>query len=66
MGGMQDKRQEPGKSREEHKRPQQPGQDPVHSEPGRPSRSGERPEETERHREDALPRDERDLRDDDF
>lgn len=62
MGGKQDKRQEPGKGREEQQRPQRPGQDPVHPEPGTPSR-GQRPEETERRREEDLLRDERD---DDF
>lgn len=59
MGGMKDKRQEPGKGREEQQRP---GQDPVHPEPGTPSR-GQRPEEMERRREEDLLRDERD---DDF
>ncbi|MFF9056848.1 hypothetical protein ACF09Z_37580 [Streptomyces erythrochromogenes] len=38
MGGMKDKRQEPGKGREEQRRPQSPGPDPVHPEPHRPSR----------------------------
>ncbi|WP_106982763.1 MULTISPECIES: hypothetical protein [unclassified Streptomyces] len=61
MGGMQDKRQEPGKGREEQQRPQRPGQDPAHSEPGRPSRQPGR-EETRR-REEGIPREEG-LRDD--
>ncbi|MFE6910783.1 hypothetical protein [Streptomyces erythrochromogenes] len=38
MGGMKEKRQEPGKGREEQRRPQGPGLDPVHPEPRRPSR----------------------------
>ncbi|MFI8521101.1 hypothetical protein ACIGEZ_25265 [Streptomyces sp. NPDC085481] len=37
MGGMQDKRQEPGKGREEQERPIH-DQDPVHPEPAAPSR----------------------------
>lgn len=65
MGGMKDKRREPGKGREEQQRPREPGQDPVHPEPGTPSR-GKRPEETERHREDDLLRDGRDVRGNDF
>ncbi|WP_328741023.1 hypothetical protein OHA91_38590 [Streptomyces erythrochromogenes] len=55
MGGMQDKRQEPGKGREEQQRPQRPqrpGQDPAHPEPGTPSRGGQRPEEMERRRDE--------------
>ncbi|KJY18183.1 MULTISPECIES: hypothetical protein [Streptomyces] len=66
MGGMQDKRREPGKGREEQQRPQhqqRPGQDPVHPEPGTPSR-GRRPEEMERRREEDLLRDEHDQRED--
>ncbi len=66
MGGMKDKRQEPGKGREEQQRPQAPGQDPVHREPGTPSRSGKSPDEINRRREEGLLRDERDLRDDDI
>ncbi|MFE4205433.1 hypothetical protein ACFRSX_31140 [Streptomyces goshikiensis] len=65
MGGMKDKRQEPGKGREEQQRPQRSGQDPVHPEPRTPSRGGQRPEETERHREEDRLREERE-RDDDF
>ncbi|OKI62568.1 hypothetical protein [Streptomyces sp. MJM1172] len=64
MGGMKDKRQEPGKGREEQQRPQRAGQDPVHPEPRTPSR-GQRPEEKERRREEDLQRDVRE-RDDDF
>ncbi|MGW5852162.1 hypothetical protein ACWFQ8_30155 [Streptomyces sp. NPDC055254] len=60
MGGRQDKRQEPGKGREEQTRPQRPGQDPVHPEPGNPSRAGQRPDETQRRREEDLLRDGRD------
>ncbi|MFD9522271.1 hypothetical protein [Streptomyces sp. NPDC059979] len=55
MGGMQDKRQEPGKGREEQQRPQrpqQPGQDPVHPEPGTPSRGGKSLDENKRRREE--------------
>ncbi|WP_328738234.1 hypothetical protein OHA91_39070 [Streptomyces erythrochromogenes] len=55
MGGTQDKRQEPGKVREEQQRPQRPqrpGQDPVHPEPGMPSRGGQRPEDMERRRDE--------------
>ncbi|MFD3324916.1 hypothetical protein [Streptomyces sp. NPDC058701] len=66
MGGKQDKRQEPGKGREEQQRPQRPGQDPVHPEPVTPSRGGQRPEEMERRREEDLLPDGRNLRDDDF
>lgn len=57
MGGMQDKRQEPGKGREEQQRPQRPqrpGQDPIHPEPGTRSGGGKRPEEMERRREEDL------------
>ncbi|MFI6006323.1 hypothetical protein ACIA98_39135 [Streptomyces sp. NPDC051366] len=64
MGGMQDKRQEPGKGREEQQRPRRPGQDPVHPEPGAPSR-GKGPDEIKRREDDPL-REERDLRDEDF
>ncbi|MFE6847265.1 hypothetical protein [Streptomyces sp. NPDC057686] len=66
MGGRQDKRQEPGKGREEQQRPQKPGQDPVHPEPGAPSRGGKSPDEIKRRSEDDLLRDERDLREEDF
>lgn len=66
MGGMQNKRQEPGKGREEQKRPQRPGQDPAHPETGTPSRGGKSPEETQRRRDEDPLRDERDLRDEDF
>lgn len=57
MGGTQDKRQEPGKGREEQQRPQRPGQDPVHPQPGQPSR-GKSPDENKRRREEDLLRDE--------
>ncbi|MCY0961990.1 hypothetical protein [Streptomyces sp. H27-H5] len=65
MGGKQDKRQEPGKGREEQQRPQRPGQDPVHPEPRTPSRGGERHEDVERRREEDA-HDDRYLRDDAF
>ncbi|WP_030723772.1 hypothetical protein [Streptomyces sp. NRRL F-2580] len=65
MGGTQDKRQEPGKGREEQQRPQRPGQDPVHPQPGQPSR-GKSPEETKRRREDNPLHEERDLRDEEL
>ncbi|MFD3805502.1 hypothetical protein ACFWTC_18210 [Streptomyces sp. NPDC058619] len=65
MGGKQDKRQEPGKGREEQQRPQRPGQNPVHPQPSTPSHGGQRPEETQRRREEDL-LDERYLRDDAF
>ncbi|MEU9253682.1 hypothetical protein AB0D66_17725 [Streptomyces sp. NPDC048270] len=64
MGGMKDKRQEPGKGREEQQRPQRPGQDPVHPEPGTPSRSGKSPEEIKRRGEEDPMRGGRELRDD--
>ncbi|MFC9819255.1 hypothetical protein ACFWG6_11350 [Streptomyces erythrochromogenes] len=63
MGGQQDKRQEPGKGREEQQRPQRPqrpGQDPVHPEPGAPSRGGQRPAEIKRRREEDKLQGERD------
>ncbi|MEV6956879.1 hypothetical protein [Streptomyces sp. NPDC051183] len=66
MGGKQDKRQEPGKGRDERQRPPRPDQDPAHPEPGTPSRGGKGPDEMERRREEDLLRGERDLRDDDF
>ncbi|MFD6888144.1 hypothetical protein [Streptomyces sp. NPDC059957] len=53
MGGMKDKRQEPGKGREERERMRRPGQDPVHPETAQPSR-GKNPDETERRREDDV------------
>ncbi|AWZ13867.1 hypothetical protein [Streptomyces sp. ICC1] len=64
MGGMKDKRQEPGKGREEQERMRRPGQDPVHPETAPPSR-GKDPEEAERRREEDLLRDERRPREDD-
>ncbi|MGW6689989.1 hypothetical protein [Streptomyces sp. NPDC054961] len=76
MGGTQNKRQEPGKGREEQQRPQRPGQPgPVTPAPGTPSRGGQRPEQMERRREEDLlgggrdaraVRDVRPVRDDDF
>ncbi|RVU17567.1 hypothetical protein EOT10_33510 [Streptomyces antnestii] len=66
MGGMDDKRQEPGKGREEQKRPSRPDQDPAHPESPHPSRSrrDEDPQHERRREENQLP-DERDLRDED-
>ncbi|MER6445979.1 hypothetical protein DEJ51_31395 [Streptomyces venezuelae] len=55
MGGMRDKRQEPGKGREEQRRPQGSGQDPAHPEPGRSTRQPDREGKTRR-REEDLPR----------
>ncbi|APE20041.1 MULTISPECIES: hypothetical protein [Streptomyces] len=54
MGGMQDKRHQPGKGREEQTRGRQ-GQDPVH--PGaRRDTQGVSPEELERRRQDEMSR----------
>lgn len=63
MGGMQDKRQEPGKGREEQAR-QIDEQDPVHSEPSTPSlpsrgkhparRKGSRKDDTARERDEGV------------
>ncbi|MER7118395.1 hypothetical protein ACFQL8_09150 [Streptomyces goshikiensis] len=66
MGGIEDKRQEPGKGREEQQRLRRPGQDPVHPETAQPSRyrSGEASERKRRREEDPV-RDERDLREED-
>ncbi|MFI6006183.1 hypothetical protein ACIA98_38400 [Streptomyces sp. NPDC051366] len=66
MGDQQDKRQQPRKGREEQQRPQRPGQDPVHPEPTAPSRSGQRPDESKRRREEDPLQGERDLRDQDI
>lgn len=67
MGGMQDKRQEPGKGREEQERLRRPGQDPVHPGTGQESR-GKSPEELKRRRQDETTRerDEDETRDDEF
>ncbi|MGW0393872.1 hypothetical protein ACWDYJ_23855 [Streptomyces sp. NPDC003042] len=68
MGGMRDKRPEPGKGREEQERLRRPGQDPVHPEPAQsaqPAR-GKSPDEIKRRREDDPLAEERDLRDEDF
>ncbi|MEU9037176.1 hypothetical protein AB0D45_20060 [Streptomyces sp. NPDC048352] len=65
MGGMKDKRQEPGKGREEQKRPQPSGQDPVHPEPLTPSR-GQDIVEKGRRRAAERRGEEHDLSDDDF
>ncbi|MFI8392928.1 hypothetical protein [Streptomyces sp. NPDC085540] len=60
MGGMQDKRQEPGRGREEQLSHQRPGRDPVHPESGTPTRGGKSPNEDKRRRQEDLIRDERD------
>ncbi|MFD3663025.1 hypothetical protein ACFWVF_20920 [Streptomyces sp. NPDC058659] len=51
MGGMQDKRQKPGKGREEQVRTRRPGQDPVHPGVGQKGTRGTGPEDLERPRE---------------
>ncbi|WP_327387811.1 hypothetical protein [Streptomyces sp. NBC_01207] len=64
MCGMQDKRQEPGKGREEQERPQRPqasGRDPVHPGAGTPTR-GKTPDEKWRREGDALRNERDDLR----
>lgn len=61
MDGMQDKRQEPGKSREEQERLRRPGQDPVHPGAGQEGGRGKSPEEVKRRRQDETTRE----RDDD-
>ncbi|MCY0939710.1 hypothetical protein [Streptomyces sp. H34-S4] len=67
MDGMQDKRQEPGKGREEQERLRQPGQDPVHPGTGQEVR-GKSPEELKRRRqgETTRERDEDDMRDEEL
>ncbi|MFG2875460.1 hypothetical protein ACGFYU_10705 [Streptomyces sp. NPDC048337] len=65
MGGMKDKRQEPGKGREEQKRPQRPGQDPAHPDSGTGAR-GKTPDELKRRREEDVHPGERDRSDEDF
>ncbi|WP_314245441.1 hypothetical protein [Streptomyces sp. DSM 40907] len=67
MGGVHDKRREPGQGREEQEAMRRPGQDPVHPETAQPSRKkrGEDPGR-ERHREEEQLRDERDLREEEF
>ncbi|MFI6417232.1 hypothetical protein ACIBG6_07430 [Streptomyces sp. NPDC050842] len=52
MGGMQDKRQTPGKGREEQKRAHRPDQDPVHPGASRERAEGKGPEDLERRREE--------------
>ncbi|MEV8536392.1 hypothetical protein [Streptomyces sp. NPDC051211] len=65
MGGMQDKRQEPGKGREqqEHHRPG----DPAHPQPGKSREQGQKKgqKETSRRRDDDLLREE-DLHDEEL
>ncbi|MET9319480.1 hypothetical protein ABZX75_04680 [Streptomyces sp. NPDC003038] len=65
MGGMQDKRHEPGKGREEQERLRRPGQDPVHPEPSQPSR-GKSPGESKRRREEDLLGEEPGVRDEEL
>lgn len=57
MGGMRDKKQKPGKGREEQKRPVRPAQDPARPEPARRDNGAD--PEGERRREE-------DVRDEDF
>ncbi|MCY0931487.1 hypothetical protein OTB20_35955 [Streptomyces sp. H27-H1] len=56
MGGMQDKRQEPGKGREEQERLRREGQDPVHPGAGQEGTRGKSPEELKRRRPDEMTR----------
>ncbi|WP_329375995.1 hypothetical protein OG625_01065 [Streptomyces sp. NBC_01351] len=67
MGGMQHKRQEPGKGREEQVSEHRPGQDPVRPGAGQGGR-GKSPEELKRAREDETrrERDEHEMRDDEL
>ncbi|MFD7558842.1 hypothetical protein ACFV9E_30445 [Streptomyces sp. NPDC059835] len=55
MGGMHDKRQEPGKGREEQERMRRPGQDPAHPDAGENVR-GKSPEELKRRHEEEMSR----------
>ncbi|MEU8434465.1 hypothetical protein AB0F18_16385 [Streptomyces sp. NPDC029216] len=68
MGGMQDKRQKPGKGREEQERISRPGQDPVHPGAGQENIRGKSPEELKRHGRDDMRhgRDEDDMRDEEL
>ncbi|MBT2446221.1 hypothetical protein J7F03_03785 [Streptomyces sp. ISL-43] len=65
MGGMKDKRQEPGKGREEQQRPHGEGQDPIHPGSGEAAR-GKSLEEPKPRRQDEMQRerDEDETRDD--
>ncbi|MER5758792.1 hypothetical protein [Streptomyces sp. NPDC002082] len=67
MGGKQDKRQEPGKGREEQERLRS-GQDPVHPGDGQESTRGKSPEELKRRGQDDMKRerDEDQIRDDEL
>ncbi|MFF3018963.1 hypothetical protein [Streptomyces sp. NPDC057939] len=58
MGGMQDKRQEPGKGREEQEqdRTRRPEQDPVHPATSAVKARGKSPEELKYPRQDENPR----------
>ncbi|MFJ4776700.1 hypothetical protein [Streptomyces sp. NPDC088762] len=54
MGGMKDKRQEPGKGREEQERMRRPGQNPAQSPTGQEGARGKSPEELKRRGEDEM------------
>lgn len=58
MGGMQDKRQEPGKGREEQQHMPRTGQDPAHPDTGQGGQGarGKSPEELKRRREEEMSR----------
>ncbi|MER7466625.1 hypothetical protein [Streptomyces sp. NPDC097981] len=56
MGGMRDKRQEPGKGREEQEHMRRPSQDPVHPDTGEEGARGKTPEELKRRRRDESKR----------
>ncbi|MFE2324750.1 hypothetical protein ACFXD5_12660 [Streptomyces sp. NPDC059385] len=55
MGGMQDKRQEPGKGHGEQQRMRRTSQDPVHPDAGQSAR-GKSPEELKRRHGDEASR----------
>lgn len=54
MGGTQDERYEPGRSREDSAHRQASGPDPVHPQFGRPSRDPARDEPSRRRDDDPL------------
>ncbi|MFD7626677.1 hypothetical protein ACFV7Q_11695 [Streptomyces sp. NPDC059851] len=65
MGGMQNKRQKPGKGREEQERMDRSGQDPTQSGTGQEGGRGKSPEELRRRQEEMTRRREEDeMRDD--
>lgn len=68
MGGMKDKRQEPGKGREEQERMSRPGQDPVQPGDGEERMRGKGPDELRRRGQDDMrrERDEDDMRDEEL